>query len=159
MAKRSRSLFGFWRSQKGRKEGVPVDPQVLPVSIESTQRRHLFRISPPSEEPIKFSIELDSGLRLSGKVLDISGGGFSFLTYQEYLQTGRLIQVQLELPGGEMIRAGAVIRNLRPWPLRDLNLPEYKCGVEFRGTSEAILHKIFQYVHKKQLEELRRKWN
>lgn len=128
-----------------------------PVSIESAQRRQFFRISPPSEGPVKFSIEIDFGPSLHGKVLDISEGGFSFLTYQGYLRTGLPIKVRLELPEGETIWAEAVIRTICPEPHHDPSLPEYRCGVEFQGISEAIQRKILQYVHKKQLEELRRK--
>lgn len=130
-----------------------------PVSIESAQRRQFFRISSPSEESVKFFLEIDFGLGLQGKVLDISEGGFSFLTYQGHLQAGLPTKVRLELPEGETIQAEAIIRTIRPEPYRDPGLPQYRCGVEFQGISEAIQRKILQYVRKKQLEELRRKRN
>ena len=127
-----------------------------PSCVERLQRREHFRIEPSLDDPIEFSFDLV--IKIHGKMVDISAGGFAFLAenksyHIEIEPESEIGEVRFKLPGGEETKIPAVVKHLS----QHHDDKRYKCGVEFKAISEKDQNKIVAYIIQRQQEILKKR--
>lgn len=132
------------------KEDMPIVVCARPEEVRRTDRRGYFRV------PVNFSCtyQVNEGHKpCQGRVLDISGGGISFLVDAKTLvKKGDMLYVSFTLPGDEKelgikVNVRLVIpSNMASWQ---------RVAVEFHEITEATRESIIGYVARRQLELIR----
>ncbi|MCC7441381.1 MAG: PilZ domain-containing protein [Bdellovibrionales bacterium] len=122
----------------------------VPEKLFKVQRRKDFRFSIPDGYVLKieFADPLIPDARIGFKVLDLSGGGLSFLVRPDeaplFPPGAVLKELSLKVKGRE-VRCSAEVRHLRELPL-DSRTKGVKVGVQFSTLSAADTQAIATYV-------------
>ena len=120
--------------------------------LHRTQQRNWLRID--VDIPVKITLmdEPHVGDILSGKIIDISGGGLG-MTIAAKLQKNSMLLLNFELPGRGKI-TDLHVKVVRVAGPRDGNLSRFVHSAAFDGETDLTREKIIQYVFEKQRENL-----
>ncbi|MFZ3129652.1 MAG: flagellar brake domain-containing protein [Desulfosporosinus sp.] len=131
---------------------IPMFVLELPDSVTKVQRRNFVRV--PAAYPVSFRSVTREGLSdfQKGTMLDLSGGGMSFLT-EERVENRSLLYVQLTLPNGEF---HTPVRVCRSEKIEDSKPQRYFISTEFHEISERERDRIIRCVFEIQ-REMRKK--
>lgn len=114
----------------------------MPDSILKVQRRNFVRVT--AIKPITFQTVTSEGLSDSfkGTMLDLSGGGMSFLT-EELVEDKSILNVQLALPKGDVQISALVCRADK---IEDSKPQRYCVSTEFHEIAERGRDQIIRYI-------------
>ena len=114
----------------------------MPDSISRVQRRNFVRVT--VIKPITFQTVTSEGLSdsFNGTMLDLSGGGMSFLT-EEQVEDQSILYVQLALPKGDMQIPVLVCRTDK---IEDSNPQRYCVSTAFHEIPERSRDQIIRYI-------------
>lgn len=118
----------------------------VPTELYAYQRRRYPRIALPPRTPIACRIigsrgrETEPGVAFTGQIMDISGGGLSFVTASRIFGP-LLLELSFLLPdlSHDFVLNGEIVRTV--YFSSDL----YRIAVEFRDVPESTLHLIEAY--------------
>lgn len=144
------ALYGFYTKIVERRI-KPFPMLVLQKNPESTskkiQRRKYVRVGSLVLKEIR-AITNNAGLKLKRDLMhdkNISEGGISVVSSKKLIR-GTLLDLNLNLPDGELRVAGQVIR------CRENEKGGYEIGIRFLGLSEKARGRIVKYIYTKQIE-------
>jgi c-di-GMP-binding flagellar brake protein YcgR len=120
--------------------------------MNRTQQRNWLRID--VDIPVKITLmeEPHAGDTLSGKIIDISGGGLG-MTIAAKLQKNSMLLLNFELPGRGKI-TDLPVKVVRVAGPRDGNLSRFIHSATFDGETDLTREKIIQFVFEKQRENI-----
>lgn len=144
------ALYGFYTKIIERRT-KPFPMLVLQKNPQSTskkiQRRKYVRVGSLVLKEIR-AITNTAGLKLKKDLMhdkNISEGGILVVSAKKLLR-GTLLELNLNLPDGELRVAGQVIR------CKENEKGGYEIGVRFLGLSEKARSRIIKYIYTKQIE-------
>jgi len=143
-------------------EGYPAIELSLPVKVSRDQRRSYLRVEPSMLHPIR--IQFDSkGTQCTGKVVNISAGGVSFMTNLDptQLRPGLHINtVRLNLPDGTTVESSAIVRSSTSGTTDDdqeEGMRQCCCSLEFINLMDAYREKIVKYAIEQERKYIKRR--
>ncbi|MHB1680721.1 MAG: flagellar brake protein [bacterium] len=116
-----------------------------PLEIYSIEKRKFFRIEPSISEPVKISFFWINRC-LNFTIYDISGEGFSFLSYFYFAKYTVIENMKLEFPDLPSITARAEIKASIKKDMK------YKIGVQIINLKPRDQDIMFKYIFKRQRE-------
>lgn len=114
--------------------------------VERFERRNYYRLS--TMNPIRI-IKTDSEKVISGKTLDLSGGGMQIKS-EEKLNRGEKLLIELDLKG-EFLELDSEVVSI----VEGINSKEEKYGIKFVDIGEKVRDKIISYIFSIQRDRMR----
>ncbi len=122
----------------------------FPASIEESQRRGDYRVTPRTGDPVRVVSGPD--LSESSYAIDISAGGISFRASKQIL-SGDRFETIVALPGGTVVEAGLEVLYCDPLP--DAREMPWRIRTRFAKISPADRESVTRYVMARQREMIR----